>query len=156
MQARNHTFGTPNCAARSSTTWRSLFNSLTCRVKIPLNPLNPHSLIGTSELAVFCSIWRTMEAGLSSRVQRILNDLLPRLTASAPPAQYNPSNANDLSIAQNEVLRPELLEFFKSTIEDKATSKVRACRMAYCSYSVLIQRTGVRPTRPYWRGHPTP
>jgi len=49
------------------------------------------------------------------------------LPAATPPShQYN-SNATavvDLSTAQNEVIRPELLEFFKSTVEDKVTSAV--------------------------------
>lgn len=35
-------------------------------------------------------------------------------------------NAIDLSTAQSEIIRPELLEFFKTLVEDKMTDKVRA------------------------------
>lgn len=68
----------------------------------------------------------TMESGLSVRVQRTLDELLPVFAAAAPPKQYNPTSAVDLSNAQNEVLRSELLEFFKSTIEDQLTSEAFA------------------------------
>ncbi|KAH7350503.1 pyridoxal phosphate-dependent transferase [Pyrenochaeta sp. MPI-SDFR-AT-0127] len=67
-----------------------------------------------------------MESGLSVRVQRTLDELLPVFAAAAPPKQYNPTSAVDLSNAQNEVLRSELLEFFKSTIEDQLTSEAFA------------------------------
>jgi hypothetical protein len=63
-----------------------------------------------------------MDAGLSLRAARTLDGLLPG--AAAPPHAYL-NAAIDLSNAQNEVLRPELLEFFKSTVEDKVTSNVR-------------------------------
>lgn len=65
-----------------------------------------------------------MDSGLSSRLERTLTDLLPAFAAAAPPKQFDPTTAVDLSTAQNEVLRPELLEFFKSTVEDKVTSEV--------------------------------
>ena len=65
-----------------------------------------------------------MDAGLSSRLEGTLKELLPAFAAAAPPGQYDPTTAVDLSTAQNEVLRPELLEFFKRTVEDKVTSEV--------------------------------
>jgi hypothetical protein len=65
-----------------------------------------------------------MESGLSKRMQATLEYILPTIAAAAPPAKYNSTNAIDLSNAQNEVLRPELLEFFKRTVENDITSKV--------------------------------
>jgi hypothetical protein len=53
-------------------------------------------------------------------VERTLGQFLPPIA----PKQYDASTAIDLSSAQNEVLRPELLEFFKSTVENNVTSKV--------------------------------
>jgi hypothetical protein len=61
-----------------------------------------------------------MNSGLSSRVERTLEQFLPPIA----PKQYDASTAVDLSSAQNEVLQPELLEFFKSTVENNITSKV--------------------------------
>jgi hypothetical protein len=55
-------------------------------------------------------------------MERALEECLP--ATAAPPKHYNATAAVDLSSAQNEVLRPELLEFFKSTVEDKVTSQV--------------------------------
>jgi hypothetical protein len=66
----------------------------------------------------------SMESGLSSRAERTLEEFLPAMAAAAPPAQYDSVTAVDLSSAQNELLRPELLEFLKSTVEDKTSSKV--------------------------------
>lgn len=64
----------------------------------------------------------TMDAGLSSRADRTLKEFLP---AAAPPEQrQHPTNLVDLSTAQNEVLRPELLEFFRTVVEDKVKSEV--------------------------------
>jgi hypothetical protein len=60
--------------------------------------------------------------GLSTRMERTLGEFLSK--AAAPPQQYHSTTAVDLSSAQNEVLRPELLEFFKSTVDDNATSRV--------------------------------
>ncbi|KAH7083187.1 pyridoxal phosphate-dependent transferase [Paraphoma chrysanthemicola] len=62
-----------------------------------------------------------MEAGLSLRAAKTLDAFLP---AAAPHA--NPNTVCDVSTAQNEVLRPELLEFFKSTVEDQVTSSAFA------------------------------
>jgi hypothetical protein len=65
-----------------------------------------------------------MDSGLSTRMERALGEVLPSITAAAPPQRYDATTAVDLSSAQNEVLRPELVEFFKSTVEDKVTNKV--------------------------------
>jgi hypothetical protein len=65
-----------------------------------------------------------MDSGLSSRMERALDEVLPSITAAATPQHYDATAAVDLSSAQNEVLRPELVEFFKSTVEDKVTGKV--------------------------------
>ncbi|KAF2036608.1 PLP-dependent transferase [Setomelanomma holmii] len=67
-----------------------------------------------------------MDAGLSSRAARTLDQLLPGFAAAAPPQHNSPNSLIDLSNAQNEVLRPELLEFFKSTVEDRVTSNAFA------------------------------
>jgi hypothetical protein len=65
-----------------------------------------------------------MDSGLSERMDRALQALIPRSTALAPPKNYNAGTAIDLSNAQNEVLRSELQEFFKTTVEDKLSSQV--------------------------------
>ncbi|OAL53974.1 PLP-dependent transferase [Pyrenochaeta sp. DS3sAY3a] len=58
------------------------------------------------------------EDGLSLRVRETLHKVVPGLNAASPSEQRNAVTAIDLSSAENEVLRPELLEFFKSTVED--------------------------------------
>ncbi|KAH9864373.1 hypothetical protein J1614_010307 [Plenodomus biglobosus] len=65
-----------------------------------------------------------MEVGLSKRMGTTLKDLVPLLTAIAPPAHYDPTTAIDLSSAQNDVILPELLEFFQSTAETNITDQV--------------------------------
>lgn len=70
-----------------------------------------------------------MEAGLSKRMEKTLNELLPAAKAVAPLLECDRTTAIDLSNAQNEVLRSELLDFFKSTVDDSVTSQV-------CLYSV--------------------
>lgn len=65
-----------------------------------------------------------MDSGLSTRATETLNQLLPKAAAVAPPKNYDPATAVDLSSAQNDVLRPELLEFFKTTVEDELTEEV--------------------------------
>lgn len=89
------------------------------------------------------------------RMQKTLDELVPVFAAAAPPPQCNPTSAVDLSNAQNEVLRSELLEFFKSTIEDQLTSKVCMRQVAPLS-SVAHTKTGLRLARPQsaWRGRP--
>ena len=70
-----------------------------------------------------------MDAGLSDRMQRAVEEFAPpskRLNTTS-----NVSSIIDLSTAQNETLRPELVEFFKSTVEDKATSDVRSNPKTY-------------------------
>ncbi|KAH7396693.1 pyridoxal phosphate-dependent transferase [Phaeosphaeria sp. MPI-PUGE-AT-0046c] len=61
-----------------------------------------------------------MDYGLSTRMQSAVEEFAP----TTPPTHSNTANVIDLSTAQNEVLRPELVEFFKSTVEDKATGNV--------------------------------
>lgn len=60
---------------------------------------------------------------------------------TSPPTHSNPATVVDLSTAQNEVLRPELLEFFKSTIEDKATSNVRLMPNSLLSNARCLTKT---------------
>ena len=67
-----------------------------------------------------------MESGLSLRMQKTLKALHVATTAATdPPPSYNPSTAIDLSNAQNQVLRPELLEFLKTVVDDRLTTEVR-------------------------------
>lgn len=65
-----------------------------------------------------------MDSGLSKRMSNALEELLPQIEAVAPHKLYDPTTAVDLSSAQNEVLRPELIEFFKTTVENKLTTEV--------------------------------
>ncbi|KAF1961735.1 PLP-dependent transferase [Byssothecium circinans] len=67
-----------------------------------------------------------MDSGLSSRMVHALEDLIPKAAATAAPEKCDLATCIDLSNAQNEVLRPELLEFFKTAVEDRATQKVFA------------------------------
>ncbi|KAG9187385.1 hypothetical protein G6011_05256 [Alternaria panax] len=73
-----------------------------------------------------------MDPALSRRTQKTLKDLLPAFPASAPPQQpFDPfSTAIDLSRAVNEVIHPELLEFFRSTVIDNITSEAFAAPAA--------------------------
>ena len=65
-----------------------------------------------------------MDPGLSRRMRATMNSLAPN-SPSASRSGDEESAAIDLSTAQNEVIRPELLEFFKSMVEDKITEHVR-------------------------------
>jgi hypothetical protein len=65
-----------------------------------------------------------MDSGLSTRMSSALEELFPKIDAVAPHKLYDPTTAIDLSCAQNEVLRTELIEFFKTTVENKLTAKV--------------------------------
>ena len=79
---------------------------------------------------------------------KALEELVPKAAAAAPPPNYDPTSAIDLSNAQNEVLRPELQEFFKTTIEDKLSEKASPITHQRC---ILIQpRPLLCPTR--WAG----
>jgi hypothetical protein len=70
-----------------------------------------------------------MDHGLSLRAQK----LLPEFALGAPPEQQlDPDTTIDLSCAVNEVLHPELLEFFKSTVEDTVTNEV-CSRLTCCA-----------------------
>lgn len=53
-----------------------------------------------------------------------LSELLPTSATAALSKKADSSTSFDLSNAQNEVLRHELLEFFKTTVEDELTEKV--------------------------------
>jgi len=108
-----------NKPRRKYYTWRGCFLSLTSVLRCLLQAKNPS---GLSNVKLCTTL--TMDSGLSSRTEETLKQLLPAFAAAAPPKHYNPTTAVDLSTAQNEVLRPELLEFFKSTVEDKVTSQV--------------------------------
>jgi hypothetical protein len=68
-----------------------------------------------------------MDPGLSLRAQKTLKELLTVATEGAPPPRFNPDTTIDLSRPFNEVIHPELLEFLKSTVEDKVASEV--CRV---------------------------
>lgn len=65
-----------------------------------------------------------MESGLSTRMVKALQELLPASAAASSMIGPDPASSIDLSNGQNEVLRPELVEFFKTTVEDKLTEKV--------------------------------
>jgi hypothetical protein len=66
-----------------------------------------------------------MDSGLSGRMVNALDELRTQSAKFVPAKIYDSAETIDLSDAQNEVLRPELLEFFKTTVEDKLTEKVR-------------------------------
>ena len=64
-----------------------------------------------------------MNPGLSNRMRKTLKTLGSRpLSVAQQPNDV--STTIDLSTAQNQVIRPELLEFFKSVVEDKITEQV--------------------------------
>jgi hypothetical protein len=65
-----------------------------------------------------------MDYGLSDRMVLALEELHAG-SIEHPTGSSKPDESIDLSNAQNEVLRPELVEFFKTTVEDKLISKVR-------------------------------
>jgi hypothetical protein len=65
-----------------------------------------------------------MDSGLSTRMARALQELRPKSAVLAPNRNYNAATAIDLSNGQNEVLRAELQEFFKTTVEDRLSSEV--------------------------------
>jgi hypothetical protein len=78
----------------------------------------------------FISVSSIMDHGLSLRAQKFLSEFA--LDAPPPEQQFDPDTTIDLSCAINEVIHPELLEFFKSTIEDTVTSEVRL-RLTCCA-----------------------
>ena len=65
-----------------------------------------------------------MDPGLSSRMRATLSALGSRPLSRTSQEQGGDSATIDLSSAQNEVIRPELLEFFKSLVEEKITEQV--------------------------------
>ncbi|KAF2448986.1 PLP-dependent transferase [Karstenula rhodostoma CBS 690.94] len=66
------------------------------------------------------------DPGLSSRMQATLRALAPTPHDVASQAFANDSTTIDLSTAQSELIRPELLEFLKTLVEDKITEKTFA------------------------------
>jgi hypothetical protein len=66
----------------------------------------------------------SMDFGLSDRMALAMEELHAG-SVEHPTGSSEPGESIDLSNAQNEVLRPELVEFFKTTVEDKLTGKVR-------------------------------
>lgn len=66
-----------------------------------------------------------MDPGLSGRMRATLSTLGSRPLSRTSQEQGGDSATIDLSTAQNEVIRPELLEFFKSLVEDGITEQVR-------------------------------
>ena len=72
-----------------------------------------------------------MDSGLSARMSKALEELLPASAAQAPPENYNAATAIDLATGQNEVIRKELLEFFKTTIESRLTANVSFAPQIY-------------------------
>lgn len=104
---------------------------------------------------------KTMESedGLSLRVRETLH-IGPGLNAASHPKQHNAVTAIDLSSAENEVLRPELLEFFKSTVEDAhLTDQVRADprpTMSSCSESRLTSNRSSLYRDQVWMGPSLP
>ncbi|KAF1970817.1 PLP-dependent transferase [Bimuria novae-zelandiae CBS 107.79] len=67
-----------------------------------------------------------MDPGLSTRMRATLDKLASLPSNGVSPAEDEASTVIDLSTAQNEVIRPELLEFFKTLIEDKITEQAFA------------------------------
>jgi len=90
-----------------------------------ITTLSSADLLACSPNVKRTHILSSMEAGLSLRAEKTLEDLLPAIAAGAPPNKYDATTAVDLSSAQNEVLRPELVRLLQSTVEDKVTTKVR-------------------------------
>jgi hypothetical protein len=66
-----------------------------------------------------------MDSGLSDRMVMAMDELRAEFDQH-PTTKSDHTEPICLSNAQNEVLRPELVEFFKTTVEDQLTSKVRA------------------------------
>lgn len=65
-----------------------------------------------------------MDPGLSARMRVTLDALAANPPSGASHASGAASHTIDLSTAQNEVIRPELLEFFKTVVEDRITEQV--------------------------------
>lgn len=65
-----------------------------------------------------------MESGLSERMKAALEELDTKQTSCAANRKPAGQETINLSSGQNEVLRPELVEFLKTTVEDKLTENV--------------------------------
>jgi DNA-binding transcriptional MocR family regulator len=64
------------------------------------------------------------DPGLSSRMRATLKALAPKPHDVVVQASLDDPTTVDLSTAQSELIRPELLEFLKTLVEDKITEKV--------------------------------
>ncbi|RAR16495.1 spindle pole body component alp14 [Stemphylium lycopersici] len=67
---------------------------------------------------------------MMKRTKKTLQELVPAFAASARPPQQAGPLPIDLSRALNETIHPELLEFFKSTVENSVTSEAFAAPAA--------------------------
>lgn len=81
-----------------------------------------------------------MDSGLSLRMRMTLEEITA--AAAAPPTPCNLADDIDLSSAQNEVTRPELLKFLKSVVADKLTDEVCVthCLLGDCTTSNCVNR----------------
>lgn len=74
---------------------------------------------------VYLNLFNAMDSGLSSRMEKIVNQVDPTPLAQAPPLIQHHSTI-DLSNAQNELIRPELLEMFKKVVQDGMSTDASA------------------------------
>lgn len=91
-------------------------------ISIPLDTFNRqvmHSQVGSPQHSDVKA-----GAGLSSRMRATLKALAPTPHNVASQAFADDSTTIDLSTAQSELIRPELLEFLKTLVEEKMTEKV--------------------------------
>ncbi|KAK7179888.1 PLP-dependent transferase [Paraphaeosphaeria sporulosa] len=91
---------------------------------IPLDTFNHqimHSRVGSPQHSDVKA-----DPGLSSRMRATLKALAPTPHDVASQAFAHDSTTIDLSTAQSELIRPELLEFLKTLVEDKMTEKTFA------------------------------
>ncbi|KAF2686281.1 PLP-dependent transferase [Lentithecium fluviatile CBS 122367] len=100
-----------------------------------------------------------MDSGLSNRMGRTLDELRSRSAHHLSSKKSESVETIDLSNAQNEVLRPELVEFFKTTVEDKLTGKAFALPTSDGGDRVLREALSsffnnyLRPIHPVKREH---
>lgn len=66
-----------------------------------------------------------MDSGLSPRTERIAGEVDPTPLTLAPPLTQHPSTI-DLSTAQNEIIRPGILDVFKSIVQNGINIDVSA------------------------------
>lgn len=73
----------------------------------------------------YCNSFRAMNSGLSSRTEKIVSSDDPTPLTVAPQPTQCPCTI-DLSNAQNEVLRPELLDFLKHVVQNEMSTDASA------------------------------